>query len=120
MAHLTQHDCNRIVTQLNTRPRKRLGYRTPEECYDDAHCCTSKLISSGKAVDAGTRMPTERNVRLEPSTHSSTVALPFRAERVGQHSLLHANEADIHQNWEGGGRQQSGQRSEQKRHTCEH
>ena len=33
MAHLTQHDCNRIATQLNTRPRKRLGFRTPEECY---------------------------------------------------------------------------------------
>ena len=33
MAHLTQHDCNRIATQLNNRPRKRLGYRTPEECY---------------------------------------------------------------------------------------
>ncbi len=29
MAHLTQHDCNRIAKQLNTRPRKRLGYRTP-------------------------------------------------------------------------------------------
>ncbi len=34
MAHLTQHDCNRIATQLNTRPRKRLGYRTPEEYYE--------------------------------------------------------------------------------------
>ncbi len=34
MAHLTQHDCNRIATQLNTRPRKRLDYRTPEECYE--------------------------------------------------------------------------------------
>ena len=34
MAHLTQHDCNRIATKLNTRPRKRLGYRTPEECYE--------------------------------------------------------------------------------------
>lgn len=33
-AHLTQHDCNRIATQLNTRPRKRLGYRTPEERYE--------------------------------------------------------------------------------------
>jgi IS30 family transposase len=33
MAHLSQHDCNRIATQLNRRPRKRLGYRTPEECY---------------------------------------------------------------------------------------
>jgi IS30 family transposase len=34
MAHLTQHDCNRIATKLNRRPRKRLGYRTPEECYE--------------------------------------------------------------------------------------
>ena len=33
MAHLTQHDCNRIALKLNRRPRKRLGYRTPEECY---------------------------------------------------------------------------------------
>ena len=30
---LTQHDCNRIARELNQRPRKRLGYRTPEECY---------------------------------------------------------------------------------------
>lgn len=34
MARLSQHDCNRIAAQLNRRPRKRLGYRTPEECYD--------------------------------------------------------------------------------------
>lgn len=34
MAHLTQQDCNRIARQLNQRPRKRLGYRTPEECYE--------------------------------------------------------------------------------------
>ena len=33
MAHLTQYDCNRIAAKLNRRPRKRLGYRTPEECY---------------------------------------------------------------------------------------
>ncbi len=33
MKHLTQHDCNRISAQLNTRPPKRLDYRTPEECY---------------------------------------------------------------------------------------
>ena len=33
MAHLTQYDCNRIARKLNRRPRKRLGYRTPEECY---------------------------------------------------------------------------------------
>ena len=33
MARLTQHDCHRIATALNRRPRKRLGYRTPEECY---------------------------------------------------------------------------------------
>ncbi len=34
MADLTQHDCNRIATQLNTRPRKRLSFHTPEECYE--------------------------------------------------------------------------------------
>jgi IS30 family transposase len=33
MAHLTQQGCEAIARQLNQRPRKRLGYRTPEECY---------------------------------------------------------------------------------------
>jgi len=33
MAQLTQHDCTRIASKLNRRPRKRLNYRTPEECY---------------------------------------------------------------------------------------
>ncbi len=31
MAHITQHDCNSIAKKLNTRPRKRFGFRTPEE-----------------------------------------------------------------------------------------
>jgi IS30 family transposase len=34
MARLSQHDCTRIAAKLNRRPRKRLGYRTPEECYE--------------------------------------------------------------------------------------
>jgi IS30 family transposase len=34
MASLTQYDCNAIAGKLNRRPRKRLGYRTPEECYN--------------------------------------------------------------------------------------
>jgi len=34
MAHLTQYDCTAIARKLNQRPRKRLGYRTPEECYE--------------------------------------------------------------------------------------
>ena len=34
MAHLTQRDCDRLAMKLNRRPRKRLGYRTPEECYE--------------------------------------------------------------------------------------
>ena len=34
MARLTQHGCNAIARQLDTRSRKRLGYRTPEECYE--------------------------------------------------------------------------------------
>ncbi|HEY3411779.1 MAG TPA: IS30 family transposase [Armatimonadota bacterium] len=33
MADLAQADLDAIATKLNTRPRKRLGFRTPEECY---------------------------------------------------------------------------------------
>jgi transposase, IS30 family len=33
MAHLTQRECQRIADKLNRRPRKRLGFRTPEEVY---------------------------------------------------------------------------------------
>jgi IS30 family transposase len=33
MAHITQADLEAIADKLNSRPRKRLGYRTPEECY---------------------------------------------------------------------------------------
>lgn len=33
MAHLTQADLDLIAERLNTRPRKRLDYKTPEECY---------------------------------------------------------------------------------------
>jgi len=32
-AHVTQADCDAIAAKLNSRPRKRLGYKTPEECY---------------------------------------------------------------------------------------
>ena len=34
MRALTQYACTTIARHLNRRPRKRLGYRTPEECYD--------------------------------------------------------------------------------------
>jgi IS30 family transposase len=36
MAALTQHHCNAIARKLNTRPRKRLGYRTPLECFNES------------------------------------------------------------------------------------
>lgn len=36
MAHITQADCDEIARRLNSRPRKRLGYRTPEEAYVQA------------------------------------------------------------------------------------
>ena len=35
MAHITQRHCNRIAHKLNSRPRKRLGFLTPEECYEN-------------------------------------------------------------------------------------
>ena len=33
MARLTQQKCNQIADKLNRRPRKRYGYKTPEEMY---------------------------------------------------------------------------------------
>jgi len=35
-AGLTQAHCTHIARHLNRRPRKRLGYRTPEACYESA------------------------------------------------------------------------------------
>ena len=36
MAGLTQHQCNAIALKLNTRPRKRLGFKTPLECFNQS------------------------------------------------------------------------------------
>ncbi len=36
MAHVTQRDCTRIAKTLNTRPRKRYDYDTPEERFHAA------------------------------------------------------------------------------------
>ncbi|EPM7841039.1 IS30 family transposase, partial [Vibrio cholerae] len=33
MATLTQAKCNAIANKLNNRPRARLGFKTPEECF---------------------------------------------------------------------------------------
>ena len=48
MALINQRHCNRIALRLNNRPRKRLGFLTPKECYERP-CCTSKLILRGVA-----------------------------------------------------------------------
>ena len=34
---LTQADCDRIARILNTRPRKRFNYKTPEQMYARSH-----------------------------------------------------------------------------------
>lgn len=36
MGRLTQHLCNSIALKLNSRPRKRLGFRTPLEVYHES------------------------------------------------------------------------------------
>lgn len=36
MAGLSQQQCNAIARKLNTRPRKRPGFRTPLECYNES------------------------------------------------------------------------------------
>ena len=33
MARVTQSECDLIATQLNNRPRKRHGYKTPNQCF---------------------------------------------------------------------------------------
>jgi len=35
MAKLSQHRCNAIARALNDRPRKRLGFKTPQECFGE-------------------------------------------------------------------------------------
>jgi IS30 family transposase len=35
MAELSQQQCNAIAQKLNMRPRKRLGFKTPLECYNE-------------------------------------------------------------------------------------
>lgn len=36
MAGLSQQQCDAIARKLNTRPRKRLGFRTPLECFNES------------------------------------------------------------------------------------
>jgi IS30 family transposase len=35
MATLSQPRCNVIDRELNDRPRKRLAFKTPQECFDE-------------------------------------------------------------------------------------
>jgi transposase, IS30 family len=35
MANLSQPRCNAIAHALNNRPRKRLGFKTPQECFNE-------------------------------------------------------------------------------------
>jgi IS30 family transposase len=35
LTRLTQRECNLIAEKLNNRPRKRLGYKTPNECFNE-------------------------------------------------------------------------------------
>jgi hypothetical protein len=35
-SHPKQRQCNEIAHQLNTRPRKRLAYQTPLECFNES------------------------------------------------------------------------------------
>jgi hypothetical protein len=45
MRDVTQARCDAIALKLNSRPRKRLGYRTPLEVYQQelSNHCTSTL-----------------------------------------------------------------------------
>lgn len=41
LAHVTQGQLDQAVQLLNTRPRKRLGYRTPSEVFTKTNCVSS-------------------------------------------------------------------------------
>jgi hypothetical protein len=44
MSGVTQAHCDYVALKLNSRPRKRHGYRTPQEVYDEPPMsCTSRL-----------------------------------------------------------------------------
>ena len=44
MAKVTQSECDLIAEHLNNRPRKRHGYKTPNQCFlRPSKCCTTKL-----------------------------------------------------------------------------
>ena len=36
LSGLSQHHCNAIARKLNARPRKRLGFKTPLECFNES------------------------------------------------------------------------------------
>lgn len=46
-ANVTQKNCDWIAQRPNNRPRKRHGYLTPAELYEENLCCTSNLILAG-------------------------------------------------------------------------
>ena len=79
MRRVSQADCDYIAQQLNSRPRKRHGYRTPQEVYDHPdERCTSTLNSPSLVRPLLTRI--ERNgvrtcsVRTDSSASESLLA----------------------------------------------
>ena len=52
IANLTQADLDDIAEELNNRPRKRLGYKTPNEAYRE-HMLK---LQKGKSVAVGSRI----------------------------------------------------------------
>lgn len=91
MTHLTQHECNRIARKLNRRPRKRLGYRTPEECYVPR---TSKLhfkVDSEHSLFGG--LGTRKRLAFVPASLATLLrswGRPATVEDVPMHSPLSA------------------------------
>ncbi len=54
IADLTQDELNNIASELNNRPRKRLGYKTPTEVYNEL--LVSKKGLNQPSVALGSRM----------------------------------------------------------------
>lgn len=54
ISHLTQKELDDIASELNNRPRKRLGYKTPNEAYNEI--LTNKKGLTNKKVAVAVRM----------------------------------------------------------------
>jgi IS30 family transposase len=67
MSTVSQADCDYIARKLNSRPRKRHGYKTPQEVYDGhSTSCTSRLNLGSVVYKLSSKQPAPVDVEHLP------------------------------------------------------